>query len=115
MTAAARLQQLLDEATPGPWRVGNGQSWGYWDIHTTDDANALVAKVWPTTHGASEADNAALIALTPELAAWAKDAADELARHCPGCTSPDTTGGPGGLCDSCALLARLDGITGDAE
>lgn len=91
MNGAARLQQLLD--------VANLQQ-------LLDAANP--PDRWNEDVRAVEHANDTLCGLAPDLAQWAVDVADELARHCGGCTSPDTTG----LCDACALLERLDTITG---
>jgi hypothetical protein len=80
---ADRLRGLAAAATPGPW---------FWDSYGTVHSASLarqevdetgVAAIWAGTSGfrggtASNPADARLIALTPDLARWAADAAEEL-------------------------------------
>lgn len=76
MTAAAALRELAGKATPGKWRIEAD-----WDSHVGDWPGDE-GSGWVAPHGAyssNRADNE-LMALAPELALWAADAADALSR-----------------------------------
>lgn len=128
MTAAAdRLRQLLDAASPPPWRVDieGGDEWYF------GRGNQAVirhrAEVWDSIMvGPGDAEthlaNARLIALAPELANLCADMADWIG-------SPDLNGCYAGCeyvhgfldeheprCQQAhALLARLDKLTAAAR
>jgi len=102
-----RLRRLLADATPGPWHVHGFQDAGETlkDIRPADSETIIV---WP--EGCflppMEEANLALIALTPEIAAWAADAHAFLC-------AVDLYGGHSDAARE-ALLARYDEIGDEA-
>lgn len=89
-----RLRQLVQEATPGKWIYWLGAVYA-------GDVTVCDANTSPRVD-----ENAELIALAPDLAAWAIDAADYLRD-----VGPLIEGVPGRESQRrAALLARLDSI-----
>ena len=66
------LRELLDAATPGPWKIHNWNEG--WVHHDGDPHNVPATRVFKTIFG----DDARLIALAPDLASLVLDMADAL-------------------------------------
>ena len=114
MTSSAdRLRALAANATPGPWRWGtgeeNGGDWPPYYLVTVEEyptrSVGPLSRVVVSDDPPSEAD-ARLIALAPDLAVWAADAADALDSH--ECPHPIDLGREWPKCEVCGLLARFD-------
>jgi len=94
------LEELLANATPGPWSSGG---WAVYRGERFTDSHEPVASV----HGDTEA-TATLIALAPDLAKLALDMGETLREYDETCE-----------CGTChknrALLARLDGLAAEKE
>jgi hypothetical protein len=125
--AADRLRKLADQATPGPWAFEQFERGNIAVGYVTDDNDAPLRGAIGSDDGividrVAEVErhaDAELLALSPDLARWAADAADALAaqakRH------HYSLGHSGRLhkcefpfcADARSLLARLDDITGD--
>ena len=104
MSGADRLRQLVKQATPGPWHwtdTGENKVWGG-HLEPAVAEGAGYDGLW-TDICISEAD-ARLIALAPDLAAWAAWAAEGLARLIDVLGEVDID-----IVET--LLARLDALT----
>lgn len=99
MTAASRLRELVQAATPGPWIPLR-------DCEVVTVCTHDGSEVLPWNEGADQVseDDANLIALAPNLAAWAADAAEELL------SLYNAPGEINYLPNVRPLLARLDGL-----
>lgn len=91
VSAADRLRELVQQATPGPWEP---RAQFPHDVLTAWEENGGRLVIF-----CEHAGDARLIARAPDLAAWAADAADIIWDMGPGLGS-----------DVAALLARLDRI-----
>ena len=102
---AQRLRTLADAATPGPWRLGT--SWLTIQRQRMQAVEGADGK--ELGHSWFLTDDARLIALAPELARWAADAAEALGVSF--CIDAGCLSCAGNRERATPLLARLDALT----